>query len=213
MGINIAFISACGGTGCTSASRAFARICSKLLKKQVIVLSLDMLSAKTFPASAGKDNVGLLDTGVPYGKYGQSGTLCIPLVKDDHGVFYIKDPAFFNPLHSLTGIELTGLLERVSELFDLSVIDIPFNNCMSEALCMCCEKTVVVSGYLPSQRTYAPLLLKQLKSYAQSMPQRPQVVLFALEEDKESFTEDDVDIHDQFGAEVRKLAEELFGAF
>ena len=172
MGINIACISACGGAGCTSAARALARITSKILKKIVLVISLDVLSSKTVPSTARERPAGMLDLGTFFGSLGTPG-FKLPLFLDDYGVSYASGDGFYNPLHALQEQEIARMLERFSELYDLTVIDLSLKDPLSVKLSMCCEKTVVIAGYLPSQAAISAPFYSQVKRIASAMPEKP----------------------------------------
>ncbi len=211
----VCFTSACGGSGCTSSAVALARICSKLKKEKVLVISLDILSSKMFPLSSAMHSSGVLSTGLTFGKGTGLDVFNIPLCSDEFGVSYVCPESFFNPLHSMSEAELSVFLSTVSSSckYDLVILDIPFAENISEKLCMCCEKIVAVSGYLPYQRSCSGTLLDHLEKELAGLEFRPLLLEFAPAEDRDSFSGEDVDIHDQFGAEVRQLAEELFSSF
>ena len=205
----VCFTSACGGTGCSSSAIALARIVSKLRKKRVFVLSMDTLSEKMCPPSALKEPA-LFDTGL---SYGGDKTLKLSLCKDDFGVRYVHDKGYINPLHMLSERGLETVLESISrsKLYDLVILDLPYKMPLSEKLFSCCEKVVVVSGYLPAQKMHSDAFLRHLELNIKGLKFRPALYSFSPFEDTESFEDGEVDIHDQFGAEVRQLAEELFG--
>ena len=204
----VCFTSACGGTGCSSSAVAMARIMSKIHKKRVLVLSFDTMTEKMYPPSAIKEKPKL-DTGLSYGR---DQTLKLPLFADDFGVCYIRDRGFINPFHMLKEKELETVLESIarSKSFDLVILDIPYKMPYSEKLITCCEKVVVVSGYLTVQKKYSDSFIRHLELSIKGLKFRPALFSFSVMEDKDSFDEGEVDIHDQFGAEVRQLADELF---
>ena len=206
----VCFTSACGGTGCSSSAVSLARIMSKLRKKRVLVLSLDTLAEKMYPPSALKTKT-VFDTGLQYGR-GQ--TLKLPLSTDDFGVSYVHDKGFINPFHMLDERALETVLENVSRSrdYDMVILDIPYKMPLSEKLITCCEKVVVVFGYLPYQIKHNDSFLRHLELNIKALKFRPLLYSFAAMEDRESFEDGEVDIHDQFGAEVRQLAEELYGS-
>lgn len=211
----VCFTSACGGSGCTSSAVALARICSKLKKEKVLVISLDILSSKMFPLSSAMHSSGVLSTGLTFGKGTGLDVFNIPLQSDEFGVSYACPESFFNPLHSMSETELSVFLSALSSSgrYDLVILDIPFAENISERLCMCCEKIVVVTGYLPYQRSCSRVLLNRFEKDVAGLEFEPLLFEFAPAEDRDSFSGEGVDIHDQFGAEVRQLAEELFSSF
>ena len=207
----VCFTSACGGSGCSSAARTFARICSKILKKRVLLISLDLMSEKSLPVSAGSRYLKDLCTDIPFGN--GCAKISFGIYADEFGVSYLRGEGFINPLHDLSDLQLDAFLSKLAGTgdWDLAVLDIPFRNRNSELLCMCCEKIVAVKGYLPSQSGPSDSLFARLRGHIEKLDEKPELYAFSPMEDAESFGEDDVDIHDQFGAEVRLLAEELFG--
>ena len=210
----VCFISACGGSGCTSASRALGGILLKLFKKRVIVISLDRLGSKLSPASALKDHGSFIPSGLRCGP-GDKFTFALETCRDDLGVTYIYSGDFLSPLHDIGRKELMSMLEAISlsESFDIVILDIPYQLKGSELLALCCEKVVLVTGYLDAQKKHADAFRRYMEGLAERMKDRPEIFLFDPSEDTESFADGEVDIHDQFGAEVRILADELYGDF
>ncbi|MBO4819205.1 MAG: hypothetical protein J5528_03605 [Firmicutes bacterium] len=206
----VCFTSACGGTGCSSSAVALARIMTKLHKRKVLVLSLDTMTEKMYPPSAVKEKP-LLDTGLSCGR---EQTLKLPLSADDFGVSYVRDKGFINPFHLIKERDLETVLENISrsKAYDMVILDIPYKMPFSEKLITCCEKVVVVSGYLPYQIKHNGSFLKHLELNIKALKFRPVLYNFTAMEDAESFEGGEVDIHDQFGAEVRQLADKLYGS-
>ena len=209
----VCFTSPCGGTGCTSSAVAFARIASKIYRKKVLVISFDVMTEKMIPVSATRP-AGKLSTGLFFDPKGRELCFTMPALADDFSVSYLYDRSYINPLHSISEEELKVFLEYVSRsmLYDLAVLDIPYKSLFSEKLFMCCEKTVIVGGYLETQRYYLGSFEERIRQISERLEAKPGVYIFNPMEDPESFSRGDVDIHDQFGAEVRELAEELFGS-
>ncbi len=204
----ICFISPCGGSGCSSAAFSLARIARKIFRRRVLVLSLDTLAEKMLPPSA----AGRKSESLPAHIVQSLGRgVRADLVSDDYSVSYITGKGYLNPLRSLTAEELNVFLEELSgsELFDLVVLDVPYQSGISETVAMCCEKIVAVYGYLPSQISLGAAFRRRLETVSKDLVHKPKIYSFSPMEDSDSFSGGEADIHDQYGAEVRELADQL----
>ena len=214
MGNLICFTSPCGGSGCTSASMSLARIASAHYEKRVLFLSFDVISEKMAPVFGSEIEHGRVSIGISLGRGNLAQMLTVPVKKDEFGVSYISYPGYFNPFHNISEKDIKRVIEHIcsSELFDLLILDIPFGNSISERICLCCEDVILVSGYLEDQKTYLKGFKDMFQREIDSMSKRASLHIFEPSEDKDSFADRDVDLHGQFGAEVRQLAEKLFGS-
>ena len=109
--------------------------------------------------------------------------------------------------------ELICFFQAVEEKggYDLVVLDVPLNSKTSEKLGLCCERLVNVWGYTPSAQEIGNIFHDHLVKLSSSLSLESRIYIFSPMEDDESFSEGYVDIHGQFGAEVRILAEEMYG--
>ena len=166
----LCFISACGGSGCTSASRAFSAIASKLYKKKNIVISLDVMTAKTIPAGIKRDEAAQIKTGIGLLKGDQTCELTFPCYTHELGTVYLSAGSFFDPISGMSEDEMRSFIGSLSGSydFDLAVFDIPLRSKASLDIALCCEKIVVVCGYLKIQRYYGEMLYDKLCSLTYS---------------------------------------------
>ena len=208
----ICFTSPLGGCGCSSAAWTLGRIASKIFKRKVLIISLESLKIKLLPRSAVRSEKGNIFSGIYCGSSNYGMALEFPLYRDEFGVSYMASEEYFNPLCNISEDELNSFFETISSSneFDLVILDIPLRRPSFEKYIFCCEKAVIISGYIREKRWVSDDFLAHLESDASELKESPVFFKFAAEEEKESFTDDDVDIHGQFGAEVRELADELF---
>lgn len=204
------FTSDVGGAGTSSAAVVFSRIASALWGKRILVVSFDGISRKMAPVrNRGSYAKGLFVTlrSDQTGKEIPEEYLC----RDEFGVAYVTDAGFFNPLSELSAEDLYFCMNRIalSGQFDAVVLDYPFQSLRSVEISSLCEKIVVCCGRNCTGKTDRQTFRENFLKYAEEMPEKPLLHFFNPDEDRESFAEDIVDIHGQFGAEVRELAAEL----
>ena len=82
-------------------------------------------------------------------------------------------------------------------------------NNIAEEICICCERIIVLNGFRSTQIGPNSELYSYLNKYIQNLMFKPELSIFSPMEDNESFNGEEVDIHGQFGAEVRSLVSEL----
>lgn len=128
-----AFASCCGGSGCTTLTRAFCQEMTRFRGKRVLCISLeDVESAGDFmPVTEGIKTEGeflyrLLGKGTrPF--------LDSYLVKDDFGVCSFFPPQGRNPLGELTREDMNTLLAALMDSGRFDVIAADLSTCLSEA--------------------------------------------------------------------------------
>lgn len=208
----ICFTGVFGGAGCTSSTRTLARIATKLYKKNVLCLSFDSLSLKMaplqMPACSAKAWLSKVCSGqieaVKDEQY---------YVKDDFGVFYVSDKYFFNPIPECVPEDIRTVFEAIknSGCFDCLVIDLPYKYKICDFSAGFCSSIYIVEPYYTHSKGPCAALMEHFKHcFCSNGNSGPRIKIFSPMEDKESFYDSDVDIHGQFGAEVRELASELF---
>ena len=128
-----AFASCCGGSGCTTLTRAFCQEMARFRGKRVLCISLEVVeSAGDFvPAAEGIKTEGeflyrLLGKGTrPF--------LDSYLVKDAFGVCSFLPPKGRNPLGELTREDMNTLLAALMDSGRFDVIAVDLSTCLSEA--------------------------------------------------------------------------------
>lgn len=209
--IFIGITSASGGSGLTSFCIALSRILSQLHSKHVLCLSLDNLSFKMSPVNSGiKESKRTLAEFFCKG-FDPKRFMDECLAFDDFGVAYLSDNGFYNPLYLMNFDDLEKFFTFISEseVFDYVILDIPFRNATSLELCAFCEKVVLCLGYKTQQLANNKTLDEFLSKEFENLTNSPRKFAISFYTDEESFLNNEVDIHGQFGAEVRSFAEEL----
>lgn len=208
----ICFTGVFGGAGCTSSARALARIACKLYKKRVLCLSFDCLSIKMAPLQRNGASAKAWLSRIAAGQ-----TEAIKddnfYVRDDFGVCYISDKYFFNPLPESLPEDIRAVFEALNDsgCFDCLIIDLPYKYEICDHAAGFCSSIYIVDPYYAHSKGPSMALMEHFKSCLRSnVSSEPRIKIFSPMEDKESFYDSDVDIHGQFGAEVRELASELF---
>ena len=202
----IAVSSACGGVGTSSLAVALGRVLTRLYERKVLYVSFDFLADKSM-MQGGAGRRDFLEyyqkTIQPNGS--QSIDFIKDIVTDFYGLDYFKCDEGINPLN----FNIDNLPEFIMSLnmnYDALILDVPCSNITGLKLFPVCEDIVVNYGISrPHQKKYCDNFTDFLGRVS------PQSVLhrFSCGFDEFSFRDGDVDIHGEFGAEVRKLAEEI----
>jgi len=128
-----AFSSCCGGSGCTTLTRAFCQEMARFRGKRVLCISLEVVeSAGDFmPMAEGIKTEGEF-------LYRLLGKRTRPfldsyLVKDDFGVCSFSPPKGRNPLGDLTREDMNTLLAALMDSGRFDVIAADLSTCLSEA--------------------------------------------------------------------------------
>lgn len=188
------FTSGAGGTGTTSAAVCYGRILSRMEGRNVLYVSFDVMSSKCAP-SLGSDREELYD--FFFGT--EEDHIKAPVVQDEYGLKYLKLAPRINDLMLLEPDRLSFMLAGLSEEYDRIILDIPVRGIMSFFLYGECGRLVMCYGWQP-ERYYAS---EDLKSYVEELG------LAEITDFRPMKDTDPSDIHGQFGAEVRALAESI----
>lgn len=128
-----AFASCCGGSGCTTLTRAFCQEMARFRGKNVLCISLETVeSAGEFmPAAEGVKTEGEF----LYRLLGKSTRPFLDsyLVKDDFGVCSFSPPKGRNPLGDLNREDMNTLLAALMDSGRFDVIAADLSTCLSEA--------------------------------------------------------------------------------
>ena len=202
----------CGGSGLTASAVALGRVCSRLYGHRTLYLSLCRFNRDPFATRPGSGQEGTAGHASDTPDAQKlvlrllSGEACLAeaetyIQSDEYGLCYFSSPALINPFCPDDARGLFELLAELSSLgrFDRCVLDIPADHPALFELMAACEERVVVFGPDETRRAGSEALLARI----------PGAAGLRHEWDPGSFTEGLPDIHGQFGAEVRELAQRL----
>ncbi len=207
--IFIGFTSTVGGAGTSSTAVVFSRITAKLWGKKLLLISFDGISSKMSPVCGAGGFVKEIFVSLRSG--GDAGKLLETAARDEFNVSYLTDAGYFNPLPELSADDLNYCMDKISScgIFDIVVLDFPFRGIRAVEWSSLCEKVVFCTGRSVSGKADKDGFCRSMELFTAEMPEKPSFLFFTPGEDPESFSEGIVDIHGQFGAEVRELASEL----
>jgi len=207
----IGITSACGGVGTSSLAVTLGRILSRLNEKNVLYISFDCLPSKC-EVKSGMSRRDIYDI---YCKAGNGDfNACISteekiisdfIVKDDYGLNYLKVEAKINPFHK--GIpDNDGFLLQCNLNYEFVILDVPSGSFAGVSVFNLCEDLIVNEGIAkPYQKKYCDDCYELLKILAPAS----RLHRFAAGIDAASFENGNVDIHGEYGSEVRKLVTQL----
>ena len=198
----VGMTSVCGGSGLSSSAIALGRIYSRLYGFKTLYIPFDRF------AFYGSDQVpDTLDLQklVYYslsGKEISARDLKSYIYADEYGLLSFRSGALFNPLCTDDFKGIYGFLSAAAEsgLFERVILDIPYNCAFVRELLSVCEKKIIVAG--PDERGR-----RLSEKAAEYFPGKKEMLVH--EYDEFSFENGQVDIHGQFGAEVREIAERI----
>ena len=192
----IGFTSAVGGAGTSSAALMYGQILASLYDQRTLYLSLDFMASKS-SLKKGPGRELLYD--LLFGEDAEAVSQAF--AEDPQGLYRAAADSLRNPFSLLTGAELSRLLEKLGGSFSRIVLDVPLDHTDSLQILDLCDSVVVCCGWDPGRRAPSIELFEYLRAG------RPDVFSFdpLLDEDMPS------DMYGQFGAEVRKLAQDIEG--
>lgn len=202
----IGITSACGGVGTSSLALVLGRSLSRFFNKKVLFLSFDLLASKS-PVGGGvnrKDFFKYYQKVVSESEESES-ILSDFIVSDEYGLDYLKSDSGINVLY--TGFENMEKVLMNSDLaYDIVILDVSSAQLKGLTILPVCEYIIMNYGIAKAyQYKYCDEYADFLKLLC------PDAVInkFSSHEDSESFIEGEVDIHGEFGSEVRTLAQKL----
>ncbi len=199
----VAMTAGCGGCGLSSSAIALGRIYSRLYGFRTLYVSLSRLCRQAFYDSAQGQDAYRADSLVMQILSGSADRSAIErcVQKDEYGLHHFTTSSLLNPF-CLTGAEqqLSLLAALCAEGgFERTILDIPPDHPALFELLAASEKRAVVFGPDETRRGCCERLLSAVPGAAE----------LVHEWDPDSFGPEGADIHGQFGAEVRELAQRL----
>jgi len=206
----IGITSGCGGCGTSSLAIALGRILSRLKGMNVLYVTFDFMSSKCeHPGGMTRRDYYDFYLGKTINSEVESldykSDVLFKTVKDSYGLNYLKSDDYINPMLSCYE-EIETFLVDFNIQYDLVILDIPCNSMVGLKITRLCEDIIINEGICkPFQKIYCEQHLKFLKNIAVDS----KFTIFTAGFDENSFNNGDVDIHGEFGSEVRALAENL----
>ena len=202
----IAVTSGCGGVGTTSLAVALGRVLSRLNEKNVLYVSLELLSSKSnMPGGMSERDFLECYENIMVNAEKKEFDISSDVMTDPYGLKYLKCDDVFNPLHSAISSIDTFLIQMNLD-YDAVILDVPVNSALGFTLFPLCENVVMNYGIAqPHRKKYCDEFLKLIMNFCQES----RFHNFSCGFDDFSFKDGDVDIHGEFGAEVRRLAAEI----
>ncbi len=205
----IGITSGCGGIGTSSLALALGRSLSRFFNKKVLLLSFDLLASKS-PSAGCASGASRKDFFNYYqkmisGAEETENSLSDFIVSDEYGLDHLKSDSGINVLH--TGFEhLEDVLKNFDPVYAVVLLDVPCSQLKGLTMLPVCENIIMNYGIAKAyQYRYCDEYTEFLKLLC------PDAIInkFISHEDPESFAEGELDIHGEFGSEVRALAEKL----
>jgi hypothetical protein len=212
------FTSGVGGSGTTSLAVAAGRILSRLLETQVLLASFDRFASESdFRFEPGSLSVGQC-------LYRITGEDPIPgnmfpgcLQKDAYDLRRLGGAGEENPLCFAGEEDLYRLFRHIASCgsFRHVLLDIPSGISSWKSLMRMCERQIVNFGWRACRHGPSAALEDALRELSEGDGIDPERRIFPFRplEDPDSFLRDpggiDVDIHGQFGSEVRSLVDRM----
>ena len=198
----IGFSSGCGGSGQSSSAIALGRIYSRLYGFKTVYVSFDRFSFGRSHTDADLPDLEKLVYHLMSDGSLSREQIMDTVSEDEYGLSGFRIRSGANPLCTGEFKYLYGFLLAIAEsgLFERAVLDIPYNHVFAGELLSLCEKKIIVCG--PDERS------RVLSDTALAFFPGKKELLFH-EQDEFSFDDGVVDIHGQFGAEVREIAEKI----
>lgn len=202
----IGITSGCGGVGTSSLALVLGRSLSRFFNKKVLFLSFDLLASKS-PAGGGASRKDFFNY---YQKVisdcvESEGCLSDFIVSDEYGLDYLKSDSGINVLY--TGFEnLERVLLNSDLVYDVVILDVPSSQLKGLTMLPVCEYIIMNYGIA---KVYQYKYCDEYAEFLKFLCPDSVINKFIAHEDTDSFIEGEVDIHGEFGSEVRALAQKL----
>ena len=202
----IAVTSGCGGVGTTSLAVALGRILARLHEMNVLYVSFELLSSKSsMPGGMSERDFLEYYEDIIVNREKKKIDITDDVVTDSYGLNYLKCDGVFNPMHSAMS-NVDAFLIQMNLNYDAVILDVPVNSAKGLILFPLCESVVMNYGTAqPHRKKYCDEFLKFIMPFCHES----RFHSFSCGFDEFSFKDGDVDIHGEFGAEVRRLAAEI----
>lgn len=194
----VAFTSGCGGIGTTSAALVLGRSLSRLCEKKVLFVSFDLISSKA--GSFGMETAALYDL---YSK--PDGNFEELLKSDEYEMCFLSCNSYINPF--CVGLKAAeSFVLDASHNYDYVIIDVPCNSKEGLLFLSCCEDVIVNFG---NGDSYVGRICGAFADFLKILCPESRISHLEYGYDEASFEDGRVDIHGEFGSEVRAFAEKL----
>jgi len=211
------FTSGIGGSGTSSLAVATARVLGRLFGEKVLLIGFDRFAGSEYHFLPGSASVNRMLYRAACGEVLSPDVLENCLEKDAYDVRRVGIPDRENALCFAAEQELYKLFSHIASDggFDHVLLDIPSGISCWKNLMRLCERQIVNFGFRPNRFRPSERLREVLRECCEADGADPDVRIasFYPMEDQDSFRSDprgnDVDIHGQFGAEVRGLVERM----
>ena len=198
-----------GGSGASSAARAAGRIFSRIYGLKSLYISFE-----PFIRSGSSSHASEIFIHRALSDRADEDSLKSALETDIFGLSAFIIPSGRNPfcLDDFDQVYRVLLCAATLDCFDRVLLDVPCGMPMLHDIMSLCEHRVFVSGYTDKTDAAEDPVYSELKDRAgQTESSGGALHILRLSCDEDSFLGDTVDIHGQFGAEVRGLAQEIEG--
>lgn len=212
------FTSGVGGSGTSSLAQAAGRILARLYRANVLLISFDGFTVcDSTPGTDERTSLRELLYRIACGESVTTDLLQIHCRRDPYGLYRLSGTDRINPLCRTDPEELYRLMRQIAQsgAYQRVLLDVPPAIFFWKELMRMCEKKIVNFGFHDHRSAPSCLQQEVLRECCLEDGTEPDtgIYVFCSMEDPATFLpehwSDGVDIHGQFGSEVRALVDRM----